>query len=457
MTTIIANSKRSGIQYISMVQVPFEAEYPISFRQSDAQKLGQLLKNHTSVVLIGMKRVGISNFLRFFLNHKDITAEYIDPQNNYLFITVDLQDLVEKEMYPFWTLVLKRIADTCENSALPGEVKKYVETLFLESIQSQDLFFTIDCVRRSLVKIVETNMLPILFLLRFDRIKDVVTPQFFDNLQGLQDATHDKLTYVFTSFRSLDKLSPQVFTRASLSVFAQSVYIKPAKINDTKKIFETYTSRYKITLSSATEQGLFELVDGYIQYLLLALIILHEKNVNPQSKDELFDILIKDERMSLQSEELWESLDSTEQMVLLKISKGQEVVEEEREKARYLWDTGFVLEQNSSPREAGKLQVFSQLFSYYIKQKDKTPQIHTKEFTKKENALFNLLKENVNEICEREKIVESVWPEAQAFGVSDWAIDRLVARVRGKLKLQQALFEIQTVKTRGYKLISKDS
>jgi len=54
-----------------------EALYPISFRQEDASVLGEHLKNRNSVILTGMKRVGISNFLRFFLNHKKISKTYI--------------------------------------------------------------------------------------------------------------------------------------------------------------------------------------------------------------------------------------------------------------------------------------------------------------------------------------------------------------------------------------------
>lgn len=46
-----------------------EASYPITFRTEDAKHLGTLIKNNRSAVLIGMTRVGISNFLRFFLNH----------------------------------------------------------------------------------------------------------------------------------------------------------------------------------------------------------------------------------------------------------------------------------------------------------------------------------------------------------------------------------------------------
>ena len=75
------------------------------------------------------------------------------------------------------------------------------------------------------------------------------------------------------------------------------------------------------------------------------------------------------------------------------------------------------------------------------------------EFTKKEFSLLRLLEKNKNQICEREQIVEEVWPEAAELGVSDWAIDRLVARLRSKLKNQNSEKEIVTVKTRGYKLI----
>lgn len=426
-----------------------EASYPLTFRAFEAEELGKHLKSRHSVVLIGMKRVGISNFLRFFLNHKDTVKTYIADGKNYLFVSVDLNDLVELELFPFWTLVLKRIVDASEDSNLPAKVKKYIQTLFLESIQTQDLFFTIDSVRRSLVKIVGSGILPVLFLIRFDRIKDAVTSQFFANLEGLKDATHQKMSYVFTSFKSLNTLAPSVFTKASLGVFSKDLYIKPAKSEDAKIISRTYKDRYRLNLSKAVEESLLDAVDGYVQYLQLALILLHEGQTPSFNKTELFESLLKDERIALQSEELWESLVENEKAVLLKVSKGGQILLEERDKARYLWDTGFIVEKNNTRT------LFSPLFDYYLKQREKSVQTesHGVEFTKKENALFNFLKERTNEVCEREKIVEVVWPEVEELGVSDWAIDRLVARVRNKLKLQKSEFEIQTVKTRGYKLI----
>lgn len=425
-----------------------EAGYPITFRIDDAASLGAHLKDRDSVVLIGMKRVGISNFLRFFFNRKDVVGTYIKDERPHLFIPVDLNDLVEKEIAPFWILTLKRISDVVAKSSLNKQVKKKIETLFLDSIQSQDLFLTIDSVRRGLVELTENGFLPTLFFIRFDRMKDAATPEFFANLQGLKDATHNKLSYVFTSYRGLDTLSPDVFSRATLAMFSKNLYIKPAQEKDTKIIFDTYKERYKLGLSTGLEQSMLDLVDGYVQYLQLSLIYLNEQEGQIKTKNHLFEGLSRDEQILLQSEELWESLDGQEKNALSKIARNEKIDQEDREKSKYLWDTGFVIEKNE------KTTLFSPLFEYFVKEREGKSTNNVSEFTKKENSLFNFLNSNVNNVCEREQIIERVWPEAESLGVSDWAIDRLVARVRNKLKHQKGNFEIQTIRTRGYKLVS---
>lgn len=427
-----------------------EVTYPVNFREEDAKKLGEHIRNRHSVEMIGMKRVGISNFLRFFLYHKDIVTTYISKEQKFLYIPVDLNDLIEREIYPFWSLTLKRIVDTVERSYLPRLDKEKIQSLFLTSIQSQDLFLTIDSVRRAVVDIVATGVHPTFFFLRFDRMKEVVTPQFFDNLQGLKDATHQQLSYVFTSYRSLDELSPNVFTKASVSVFAHPMYLKPASEIDMQAIYQTFNEKYAVSLIPELEEALFEYSAGYVQYLQLGLIILSEKkNENSLlTKDELFELLTTDERILLQSEEIYDSLTKNEKDILGKVVKAENLTDDAKKSAKYLWDTGIIEDTK------GADMVFSPLLAYYLKkQLDKhaadNKNIH---MTKKENTLFELLKEYKDEICERDVIVEKVWPEYKEFGVSDWAIDRLVARVRVKVKQQGSKYEIVTIRTRGYKL-----
>ena len=134
-----------------------EEQYPISFREADAKELGNRLKHRQSVNLIGLKRIGISNFLRFFLYHKDSIRTFVGDNREHLLIPIDLHDLIELEIYPFWTLTLKRIVDAVEKSKLPLETKKKIGSLFLNSIQSQDLFLLIDNVRQALMLIVSVG------------------------------------------------------------------------------------------------------------------------------------------------------------------------------------------------------------------------------------------------------------------------------------------------------------
>ena len=425
----------------------------MSFRQEEAKKLGKYLQQRRSVNLIGMRRVGISNFLRFFLFHKDVVKTYISNDQEHLFIPVDLNDLIEREIYPFWTLTLKRIVDSCETSDLPDKTKEKINNLFLTSIQSQDLFLVIDTIRKALSIIVESGVHPTLFFIRFDRLQDAFNPSFFDNLEGLYDATHERLTYVFTSDRSLDSIFP--LTKTSLSVFAQQLYIRPANDKDVESVYSSYRERYSLDLTGELEKELFRLVAGNMQYLNLALIILNEKSAKVRSgsveksekittKERLLQILLEDERITLESEELWESLTHDEKKVLLRVVRSHPLTKEEEDKTAYLLETGFIVR--------GK--VFSPLLEHYLV--NKTPEESGKNneihLTRKEHLLFTLLETQVGEICEREEIIEKVWPEYKEFGVSDWAIDRLVARVRVKLREQKSPYEIVTVRTRGYKL-----
>jgi len=431
-----------------MTPTVIETSYPLTFRRQEAEELGRHLKNRHSAVLIGMKKVGISNFLRFFLNNKDIPGTYIKDYKKHLFIPIDLNDLIECEVNPFWTLTLKRIVDCVDSSLIDEKIKNKINNMFLESIQLQDLFYTIDSVKLALSIITEQGYVPTLFFLRFDRMKDSVTTEFFANLEGIK-ASNQQVAFVFTSYQPLKKLFPLALPKTSWTVFFKNIYIPPAKKEDVRIIFEAYKKRFGVSISEDLKDYLFELVDGYTQYLQLALIFLHESKGHIKTKEDIYLGLNHDERINFQSEELWESLDKTHQEVILKVVSNERILPEEKKKTIYLWNTGFIKIIGTGN------YIFSQLFEDYVRQKGKTATVKdlSKEFSKKENLLFIFLKENKDKICEREEIIDVVWPEEEELGVSDWAIDKLVARVRNKLKLQKNNFEIQTIKTRGYKLI----
>lgn len=428
-----------------------EMQYPLLFRRKEAKALGTYLQHRQSVQLIGMKRVGISNFLRFFLYHKDIKRQYLPQDGKNLFIPVDLNNLIEREVFPFWRLTFKRIVDSVEASVLDNTVKQKINELFVNSIQSGDLFLTFDGVRASLMELVKAQIYPTIFLIRFDRLKNVVTPEFLNNLQALQDSTNQKLSYVFTSYRELDVLEPETFTKQILSAFAPALYFQPAIAEDMEVMFATLAGKYNLSVPPAMRSLIIDLSGGHAQYVQLSLVVLHELSLKKKvvSEETVVAAIESDERVMLQSEELWESLTKEEQEIVKRVNEGKRITAEEKERGKYLWNTGFVVEKN------GLVTLFSSLFSLFVENaaRKKHHDGALVEFSKKEHMLFELLNSFPNQIVEREKIVEIVWPEYKEYGVSDWSVDRLVARVRGKLKKKDGKTEIVTVRTRGYKLI----
>ncbi len=116
----------------------------------------------------------------------------------------------------------------------------------------------------------------------------------------------------------------------------------------------------------------------------------------------------------------------------------------------YLLETGILKKDKSGYR------IFNIYFGNYLRHISSTKNANRYlALTTKEDKLFNLLMEYKGNVCERSLIEKTVWPECEEIGISDWAIDRLVSRLRIKLKLNDSTAKIVTVRSKGYIIIHK--
>lgn len=422
-----------------------ESQYPNKFRSDATAAIVAALSKNLSLELVGMKRVGISNYLRFLLSHKTKLKEFRD----FTFIPIDLNDLVEQEILPFWRLTLKRLTDSAMQMNINEELKENISHIFSNSIQFNDLFLTYDAVRDILVRICEAGHMPVIFFIRFDRMKNAVNQDFYNNLKSLKEACGHQLSYIFTSYRPLHLLAPQVFGKSTFVGFTQVIYIKPLIKSDFEKLLSVHTNRLNIKLTTSVKKWLYEITGGHVHYALLCLIVLQERqDLNKLDQQSLYEIFQNDERILMQSEELFSSLNTHEQNRLLSLfdnskSPGQDDIDE------YLRLTGIIATNTK------QTSIFSPLFSRHLSMQLLRAQKSSTTLTRKENILFNLLKHKDDKIISREEIAHAVWPEYKEIGVSDWSMDRLVFRLRKKLKKMEGNFEIKTIRTRGFKLIKK--
>ncbi len=225
------------------------------------------------------------------------------------------------------------------------------------------------------------------------------------------------------------------------------MYLPVATREDMTIIAHTLMEQYHVHPSEKDLEQIIQVSGGYVQYLQYALMHLHDAG-DKKKKDSLLEDLSADEQIVFQSEELFDSLTKVEKDTLVHLRQDGNIPSDGKDKARYLWHTGIVHGDQTTT------EIFSPLFASYIASLSLNLQLG-KDFTKKEFALFTYLESRVGQLCEREAIIETVWPESHEMGVSDWAVDRLVARLRSKLKAQQSHYQIETVVTRGYKLIKQ--
>lgn len=400
-----------------------------AYRKNDVRFLTEHVRHHHSVELVGMRRVGINNFLRhFFAQHQ------FGKSDRQMYIFIDLNNLVEREAFPFWQLTLKRISDGVRDLVVDPALRKEITQIFETAIQYQNMQMTYDGIRESLAALVKNDIEPVIFFNRFDRVVNMMSESFIDNIRGLYDAAGNRLSCVFTSYRPLSdfygKKLPfdQFYTHELL----------PMTKEDARVHVDEYEHKYHLKFDTAAHHVIYTLSGGHVQYMRFIMDLLRE------SKTGAADIqaaAAHDERVQLLSEELWESLQPAEQKLLRQVIS--KTVSEQS--VTYLEKTGMV--HNGT--------VFSPLFADYVTAKSGSPRHlkHAVEFTRKENALFVVLKEHLGTVCERDLIIEKVWAESAEDGISDWSIDKLVERLREKIKVQKLPYQVVTVRTRGYKLV----
>lgn len=365
----------------------------------------------------------------------------------------DLNCLRELSERAFFEYVINGLYDTIRESGLSEKIKSDAKTLVENRSQITNLQGVFDTLVQ-LVKLVssQTEMTVVFFLIRFDRLHALFHSLFFAALQSLADVARFRLLYVTTSVRSLKDFYYKDLAESETIFFPQSYYLKPISQCDLHSIAKqlNLTKDYDQTLSSQNIDTIFSLGGGHIMLTRLILMAWSEGTLNGNGKTITTEALLKNERIYMACEEIWTNLTKPEKDFLTVLVYKRRVMKPSDE-THYLLDTGIVVEQNSN------LHCFSPLFEQWIINHEKHFRINhgSHELTPKERLLLNVLTAKENALCDRDSVIEGVWPEYQQVDltVSDWAIDRLVSRLRNKLKERNDGYEILTMRGKGFKLM----
>lgn len=371
------------------------------FRKQDFNAICEAIESGRDILLLGMRRVGINEMLRLFA-----------PSLPYPGQIVDLGSLSQLTNFNLWLTIL-RVFRSIANRELEQTTLRVLEARYLDAIthHSDQLLLLVLIDYAEAIGRLRKNH--VLVLSRFDRLPAELLTEAINFIVSAKER-FPLLNFVLTSHKDIREL-------AQLPL--EKMYILPLNRSELKL-------QLKYWNINSYPENIFELSGGH-SYL---------------AKTIATGFTQDSEAVEFICDEIWASLSKADKQILIDYPKGSGG----SLSTDYLARTG-ILTKNG---------VFAEVFANFIakvattnSEKVQLNSAEQLELTKKELSLLELLLENQGSICSRDSIVATVWPEVSGLGVSDWAIDKLVARLRAKLRSNGWEYQVKTVKSRGFKLL----
>lgn len=395
------------------------------------------LKKGQSVNYLGLPLSGKSGFLRYFLREgQNLGQKVTDFKKEFLFVYFDLGNIPSPE----------GIFKVVEEQLNEGKEKNNWQDL-LTNLTFQK--------SKKIVLIIDEAEL-------FFSLPTEFAKNFWQIAQVNPMATR----FWFLLGSELDQqMAGKKLGKLSLSFFQNLIYLKLLEKEDVLVGIDNQEKWHQLKLTLADKEALVKISGcwgSFMRLLLRKLSSENEKKVkfwlkNPDDPKTLLEVL-KDTEVLYHFDRLYQAFSEKTQNFLKDFYLKKKTSEE---LPVYLEKTGcFSLEK-------GNLKAFCPWFETYLKNKIKTryPSILEKDgylffneraldelLTPQELSIFKLLWLKRNQIVTRDQIAQSLWGQDSYDKYSDWAIDKVMMRIRKKIGDTRTKRVIQAVKGKGIKL-----
>jgi len=425
------------------------------------------------VSLVGVSNVGKSSLLRDFRNPVVRVALRPDLDGHIHIFHVDCNRMLEESEQAFYELIMRVLLQSLqeEEPALQAQIQQAYEQLIAPPSKLHiPLSFN-----RAITTLVESQASQVVIVFdEFDSAFRALDGRIFLNLRALKDRYGEGLSYVTATHRRLIHLRMGEDVDDFIELFRTSVrFVPPLNETDARSLVFSCGEDMNARFDEADIDFLLAQAGGHPALTELAcrkLAQITGEWRRTASEDHLIhrqvrDMLRRDPGVMAECQKIWRDLTDMEQTTLESFFwPGREHSPEAEDE---LVRKGVLLADGDEPR------FFSALFENFMQRRMATrrgPQKGVRvnvesgqvtvngrqiqNLTRLEFRLLLLLYGQLNKICDKYSIVESVWGEEYVDEVYDSAIEKLVSRLRKKVEPDPSNPKyITTVRGRGYKLI----
>ncbi len=256
----------------------------------------------------------------------------------------------------------------------------------------------------------------------FDQLHLEFKKNIFKSLKALRAVNRENIVFIFGICKRIESLIPEDAIDIDLSMFANTLYIKPYPKEDLLALHEMYGPTRDINNSDLEKY--LGLSGGHFQ---LFQLLLQAEKVTGSSTDPYI-------KVSLST--IYSHLSYLQKSIVKKIVSNTF----NNEPDSYLIETGLIT------KVGDKYRTFSPLFDEFVLSQKFT------KLPKKEAALLKILKTNKNKVVSKDDIFIAVWG-IESTNASDWALDALIYRLRRNNAFKTKGYTIENHKKLGYRLI----
>lgn len=443
-------------------------------RQSDVAHVMDCVMEADCCSVVGVSNIGKSILMRA-LSLPVMYEKYLGATaDHYMFVYVDFNLTSQMTEQGFYEVILRNVLETLEARQGDDELESILQQAYQTVITPSSPFLVPLAFEDSLEAITDHHPGMLVFLFdEFDEVFAEIESRVFVRLRALKDRYWSQLCYVTATGHPLSEIRRERQVGEFCELFAAHTHhLAPLTKDDARTLVQRWAAESDVKFTEQDVRFVLECAGGHPALVHATSRVLAEAKeeaiLRPAGAgyERVREQLDSDANVRLECAKLWNDLSVQEQETLILLLSGQD----------FTSGLDSLAEKGMVRGPTGDVQVFAGLFAGFVRRQrlvrrrgprgiridveagdvwvdgELAPML-----TELEYKLLLLLYGNLDKICDKYKIVESVWGESYIDEVDDARIEKLVSRLRHKIEPDpdEPRYLI-TVRGRGYKLVSPE-